>query len=132
MDDRSRELVFVYGTLRTGASNRFRMDRGESLGPASVRGRLYAIDWYPGLVLDGSAGPVRGELFAVDAAHLRELDAFEGIPAGAMEGAEYRRVRSAVDTPSGGCRSAWLWEWLGPIDETSQLPEGDWLGRAPR
>jgi gamma-glutamylcyclotransferase (GGCT)/AIG2-like uncharacterized protein YtfP len=132
MDDRSRELVFVYGTLRTGGSNRFRMDGGESLGPASVRGRLYAIDWYPGLVPDAAAGPVTGELFAVAAAHLRELDAFEGIPEGADAGAEYRRVRARVEVHSGGNRTAWLWEWLGPVDESRRLGGGDWLAAAGR
>jgi gamma-glutamylcyclotransferase (GGCT)/AIG2-like uncharacterized protein YtfP len=130
MDDRSREWVFVYGTLRAGASNHFRMDGGESLGPASVHGRLYAIDWYPGLVLDAAAGPVSGEVFAVAAAHLRELDAFEGIPEGAEAGVEYRRVRARVELHSGGSRTVWLWEWLGPVEESRRIGGGDWLAAA--
>jgi gamma-glutamylcyclotransferase (GGCT)/AIG2-like uncharacterized protein YtfP len=119
-------LVFVYGTLRREGSNHFRMERGRFVGQARVRGRLYRIDWYPGLVLDSGGGWIHGELFAVDAGLLAALDAFEGIAAGEDSGSEYRRIQVVADSDSGAV-SAWAWEWVGAVDETRRLPGGDWI-----
>lgn len=117
-----RERVFVYGTLRRGGSNDWRMSGASWIGPAEVAGRLYRVDWYPGLVPDPLAGPVTGELHEVDAAMLAALDDYEG--------PEYRRVRARValrGAVGGDTCEAWLWEWLGDIDETRRLATGDWL-----
>jgi gamma-glutamylcyclotransferase (GGCT)/AIG2-like uncharacterized protein YtfP len=113
--------VFVYGTLRRGGSNHFRMQGAEFMTEATVRGRLYGIDWYPGLVLDDSGDRIIGEIYQVSAGILLELDAFEG--------PEYRRVMA--EPCCGGdkrpSQSAWLWEWLGPVDETRRITSGDWF-----
>lgn len=115
------ERVFVYGTLRRGGSNHFRMKDPEYLSAATVRGRLYRIDWYPALVLDAAADEITGEIHQVTSSVLEELDRFEG--------EEYRRVR--VDVTCGGDHrsplSVWVWEWLGAVDETCRIPSGDWL-----
>jgi len=115
--------VFVYGTLRRGGSNHFRMEGAEFVSAGTVKGRLYQIDWYPGLVLDESAGDVAGEVYQVSAGLLDSLDGFEG--------GEYRRVRVEVDC-GGDHRSppsAWIWEWLGPCDEKNRIINGDWLSQ---
>lgn len=121
------ERIWVYGTLRRGASNHFRVAGGRFVGEGRVPGRLYRIDWYPGLCLDAGAGEVVGEVFDVSAAVLRELDAFEGLAAGELEGAEYRRVRARVRLADGRETEAWVWEWLGPVDEARRVAGGDWL-----
>ena len=114
--------VFVYGTLRRGGSNHFRMAGAEFASPAMVKGRLYQIDWFPGLVLDETAGDVVGEIYQVSDALLQSLDAFEG--------PEYRRVM--VEVKCGGDhrspQTAWIWEWMEPVDETCRITGGDWLG----
>jgi gamma-glutamylaminecyclotransferase len=115
------EMVFVYGTLRCGGSNHFRMAGAEFVAAATVRGRLYQIEWYPGLVLDESAGEVLGEVYQVSGFLLERLDDFEG--------GEYRRVLTQAQC-GGGHRSllsAWIWEWLGPCDEKNRIISGDWL-----
>ena len=43
------DLLFVYGALRKGASNDWRMEGARCLGSAEVPGTLVKIDWYPGL-----------------------------------------------------------------------------------
>ncbi len=115
------ERVFVYGTLRRGGSNHFRMAGAEFISVGTVNGRLYQIDWYPGLVPDESAGEVPGEVYQVSPGVLDELDRFEG--------PQYRRVR--VEAACGGDQrsplSAWVWEWLGPCDEKKRITSGDWL-----
>jgi gamma-glutamylcyclotransferase (GGCT)/AIG2-like uncharacterized protein YtfP len=114
------ERVFVYGTLRRGGSNHFRMAGAEFVTAGTVNGRLYQIDWYPGLVLDGTAGGIVGEVYQVSPGMLDELDRFEG--------PEYRRVQTLVRLPDGETVSAWVWEWLGTADETRRITGGDWLG----
>lgn len=115
----SRELVFVYGTLRRGGSNHFRMADAGFVETGVLRGRLYRIDWYPGLVMDADGDEIQGEVFAVEHEKLAELDAFEG--------QEYRRIRATVKTPYGVPMKAWIWEWLMPTDEAQRISGGDWL-----
>jgi len=124
--DPSLHRVFVYGTLRQGGSNHFRMAGSRFVTGGSVRGRLYRIDWYPGLVLDPDGGCVIGEVYDVTGDQLRELDVFEGLSAGETEGSEYRRVPTEV-TDDGKATHAWVWEWLGPVDEARLIASGDWL-----
>jgi gamma-glutamylcyclotransferase (GGCT)/AIG2-like uncharacterized protein YtfP len=73
---------------------------------------------------------VSGELYRVEPEHLAALDAFEGISAGEVEGAEYRRVvvpvllEGAIFEES---VEAWAYEWTGPVDEERWIRSGDWL-----
>lgn len=124
MSEERGEKVFVYGTLRRGGSNDFRMARARFVATGMVRGRLYRIDWYPGFVADESAGLVTGEIFLVDADILVALDEFEG--------SGYRRVKIAIDVGegAGSAVEAWIWEWIGNVDETSRIVSGDWLAEA--
>ncbi len=125
-----RELVFVYGTLRRGGSNAFRMESAVFLGTARVEGELHAITWYPGLTLKPGGGWVIGELYGVGPEQMRMLDEFEGLPAGEVEGSEYRRVKVPVqlrETTEQEMVSAWAYEWKGPVDPQKKVSSGDWL-----
>ncbi len=115
----SSNHVFVYGTLRRGGSNHFRMAGAEFVTEGKASGRLYQIDWYPGLVLDAAAEGIMGEIYQVSPAVLEALDLFEG--------AEYRRLQTQVRLPHGENVSAWVWEWLGTVDESRRITSGDWL-----
>jgi len=126
----TRELVFVYGTLRRGGTNHFRISGADLVAEGTVKGRIYRISWYPGLVL-GDEGQVKGEVYSVDAAQLLELDAFEGLSAGEVEGSEYRRVKAVVFRPDGKTIPAWVWEWIGPFDVKDLLAQGDWIAVQP-
>ena len=114
-----RELVFVYGTLRGGASNHFRMKEAKLLGKAWVLGHLYPLGWYPGLVLDDDGIPVRGEVYVVKREMLRDLDAFEGD--------EYERLKFPVYLEDGEEVMAWLYEYRGEKEEGKELVPADWL-----
>jgi len=128
--DPSLHRVFVYGTLRQGGSNHFRMAGSRFVCAGRVKGRLYRIDWYPGLIIDSEAGEVLGEVYDVTAEQLRELDVFEGISAGEFEGCEYRRALTNVNSGD-STTHAWVWEWVGPFTETKRIPDGDWLRAIP-
>lgn len=116
--DTGSDGVFVYGTLRPGASNAFRMEGAEWCGAGEVAGRLYRISWYPGWVR--GSGRVRGDVFRVGPELLAELDVFEG--------PEYQRVRvDVLLTESGGTLPVWAYEWTGPVEEAGRIVSGDWL-----
>jgi gamma-glutamylcyclotransferase (GGCT)/AIG2-like uncharacterized protein YtfP len=121
------QLVFVYGTLRRGGSNHFRMAGAEFISSGTITGRMYRIDWYPGLVLDDAGGEIHGEVYSVGPEQLEALDVFEGLSAGEIEGSEYRRVLTTVIRQDSQVTSAWVWEWLGETEESRRLEDGDWL-----
>lgn len=124
------ESVFVYGTLRRGGSNHFRMEGAEFVGKGRIVGKIFRIDWYPALVPGGESS-VKGELYRVCAEHLRALDVFEGIVPGEGESREYRRVKVEVTLDSGEKESAWVWEWIGGLDGAEPLDGDDWLRYEP-
>lgn len=114
------EMLFVYGTLRAGGSNHFRLDGGRMLGSGVVKGRLYRVDWYPALFLDPDGDSVIGDLVEIPRDILAALDEFEGL--------EYQRVRVTVMPTHGSATiEAWVWEYLNPVDESRRIPSGDWL-----
>ncbi len=123
----SPQLVFVYGTLRRSGSNHFRMAGAEFISSGTVTGRLYRIDWYPGLVLDPAGDEIHGDVYSVDAELLAALDIFEGLSAGEIEGSEYRRVATTIMQRNSQPITAWVWEWLGLTHESQRLTDGDWL-----
>ena len=124
------QLVFVYGTLRRGGSNHFRMAGADFVNSGTVMGHLYAIDWYPGLVLDPAGDEIQGEICSVGPGLLADLDRFEGLSAGEIEGSEYRRVLTDVMQQNSLPTTAFVWEWLGMTDPSQRLPDGDWLKNA--
>lgn len=121
------QLVFVYGTLRRGGSNHFRMADAEFISQGSITGRMYRIDWYPGLVLDAAGDEIHGEVYSVGPEQLSALDVFEGLSAGEIQGSEYRRSEATVVCKDSRTLTAWVWEWIGIVNESQRLSNGDWL-----
>jgi len=120
--------LFVYGALRTGALHHWRMKNATLIGPAEVQGILVAIDWYPGLVLQGET-TVKGEVYEIDDTLLAELDAFEGIGENADDRPdEYHRIKTKVHLPQGET-DVWIYEWLKGVDDYEIVNSGDWLAR---
>lgn len=78
-----KTLLFVYGTLKRGERNHRLLADQEFVGAAAAapRYRVYDLGPFPGLARDPATGlAVRGEVFAVSACALAELDDFEGVP----------------------------------------------------
>ena len=100
---RSKERLFIYGSLQPGGPNAHVIDAiGGDWEPATVRGKLVQRGWaaeigYPGLVLDDKEGEIAGYIFTSTNLSTKwaELDDFEG--------AEYERIVTRV-TLSGGER----------------------------
>ncbi len=118
------DLLFVYGALRRGASNDWRMKDATWIGAATVPGTLIKVDWYPGLVLEGE-GSVVGEVYQLGEELLAELDHFEGIGKETTTG-EYQRVRATVCLDSEE-QEVWLYQWRKGIAHYEIVASGDWL-----
>jgi gamma-glutamylcyclotransferase (GGCT)/AIG2-like uncharacterized protein YtfP len=97
--------LFAYGTLLGGlrpAAIARVADRLAVVGPATVRGRLYDLGEYPGLVLDPAANDVHGAIFTVpDDAVLAALDAYEGFEPDRRDRSLFVRTRVVATLADG-------------------------------
>lgn len=130
-------LLFVYGTLMTaardpvGAPMRLRLEPlVRSRGAATMRGRMYHMGGYPGMVDSDEPGDiVHGEVleFIADAGvAFQWLDPYEGIEPGAASG-EYVRAKRPVTLHNGDVREAWVYVYLSDLSSGRHLPSGRWL-----
>lgn len=114
-------LLFAYGTLGPGGVS----CPGEGAWePDAVRGRLYDLGPYPGLVDldDPSAGWVEGHTRPVTLTELVErLDPYEGVASGL-----YRR--EATRTRAG--RMVWVYVYQRPLPAGTSGPMARWVRRA--
>jgi len=119
--------LFVYGTLRRGCANphaELLRRSGQFVGRGKVRGKLYRVDWYPGMTLGGGEWVV-GDVFAVDPAAMEELDRYEGTD-------EYRRVPATAFMENGELAECWVYEYIAPVSEAKRIESGDWMAEAER
>lgn len=106
----AKTVLFVYGTLKRGERNYFRLADQEFLGTVTTAAKYRVIDLgpHPGLIRDATSGlAVHGELFAVDARCLTELDAFEEVPG--------PFVRERIEVPGRG--EVWAYYMNTPVPE---------------
>lgn len=127
----SPSLLFVYGTLRKASAAPMAMalrSGARWIAVGEVRGFLYRLSGYPGLVLDPSGGPVIGDLFAMQdsARMLALLDDYEECSSRFPQPHEYRRIILDVATANGSVR-AWTYVYAWPIDEAKLIAGGDFL-----
>lgn len=124
----SKHLVFVYGTLRRGGLRAMPavFPGAKLVGTATVRGRLYDLGEYPGLLLGASASRVAGEVYEVDDETLGEMDAVEASD-------DYRRRRVEVSLDAGVSSACWV--YVGEREPEfysrhSLIASGDWIAHA--
>lgn len=100
-------------------------------GRATVRGHLYRVADYPGLVADADAPPVIGDLFLPHDAEalLAEMDGYEECSDAFPRPHEYRRERMIVEGV-GGPVEAWVYVYAWPVEGLERIEGGDFLSRA--
>lgn len=126
-------LVFVYGTLRAGEVNdlntaaaRHGIAAPRCLGSGTVAGRLYDFGSYPGLVADGAAGAVLGDIYEVDEALVPVLDEIEEVYPG--QATLFVRTTMPVARPGGAPLDCLIY----PVDAAAaaalpRIENGDWV-----
>jgi gamma-glutamylcyclotransferase (GGCT)/AIG2-like uncharacterized protein YtfP len=109
------DLLFVYGTLhpdRAPLAILPTVRRLRSRGPATVRGTLYPLGQYPGLLLPGPVPrEVAGELFQLpsDPAVLARLDAYEDFRPADPAGSLFLRIQTCATLPGGNRQTCWVY-----------------------
>lgn len=120
--------VFVYGTLRRGEVNDITRLRPAPrfLGAARVRGALYNLGPYPGVIL-GTEGWVHGEVYAIRPELERQLDVIEGVAP--VPSGEY--VRRHLDIDIDGRTLRCLVYEIAPtrVQGCPRIASGDWQQR---
>jgi gamma-glutamylcyclotransferase (GGCT)/AIG2-like uncharacterized protein YtfP len=121
-------FVFVYGTLRRGQVNDIHrlQPAPRYLGAARIRGTLYDLGPYPGVIL-GGAGWVQGEVYAVTPVTEGQLDVIEEVAP--VPSGEYARRIVAVEVA--GQRLHCLAYEIDPqrVRGRAVITSGDWLQR---
>lgn len=124
--------LFVYGTLMRGEERHPALMRHVASGgePATAEGTLLDLGPYPGLVTDGSARKIAGELYdAPDPAALfADLDAIETFHGFGAPDSLYRRAVLTV-TAAGVSVPAWTYLFVGPREGVRAIACGDWRSR---
>jgi gamma-glutamylcyclotransferase (GGCT)/AIG2-like uncharacterized protein YtfP len=135
---RSPVRLFVYGTLRRGASGEPGKDNmmmralsaaSKPVGRGRVRGKLHQISWYPALVDARNArSAVTGEVVELsDPNLLAKLDAYEDASTTPSRKHEYVRRRKLVTLDSGERIMAWAYVYNRKPKSKSVIASGDFL-----
>lgn len=115
-------LLFIYGTLhpdRAPAEIAASARRLTPRGSATIRGRLYDLSAYPGVILDPAGQPIPGELFAIpDAATLARLDWYEDFRPTDPANSLYLRVETTAITPDGSALTCWVYVYNREVSGT--------------
>jgi gamma-glutamylcyclotransferase (GGCT)/AIG2-like uncharacterized protein YtfP len=130
--------LFVYGTLRRGTdSEMYHLParHADFVGDATYQGKLYKIDYYPGVVAsEDPSDVVHGEVYRLREPDLvlSRLDQYEECGPGFPEPTEYTREIQPVRLRSGETISAWLYLYNRPTDNLELVSSGDFLETVKR
>jgi gamma-glutamylcyclotransferase (GGCT)/AIG2-like uncharacterized protein YtfP len=117
--------LFVYGTLRSEVPNewsRFLAARAELLGPAKMRGVLFDLGTFPGMIASADApGFVIGEAFKLNEPSdtSSELDRYEGD--------DFERRIVSVTLDDGREMEAWAYLYKRDMSDKPPIDSGDYL-----
>jgi len=127
------DYLFVYGTLRStceSAAHKEYLGSADFVSPAKTRGKLYLVDYYPGLVLSETEHWAMGEVYLIEnEAQLHELDVYEGCAKKSPQPHEYeRRIVNAV-LSSGEHINAWAYVYKQDTSNFKVIDSGDFLAK---
>ncbi len=125
------DLIFVYGTL-LDAENKYGLylrDNSGFYSPAKVRGKLFDIGQYPGVVLypDGD-DEVHGVLMQMDDPEtiLNVIDIYEGFGSDQPQPNEFIRILADAETDHGPV-TCWVYIYNHPLANISQIASGKYF-----
>jgi gamma-glutamylcyclotransferase (GGCT)/AIG2-like uncharacterized protein YtfP len=129
--------LFVYGTLRRKPSPRTKkkslgkahqrfLINSPYCGEASVKGYLYSLGEYPGLILDETSTlNIKGEIFQIEESDLHKLDEYEEIDPLSTNN-EYQRIQTEITADSGERFLAWVYILNDVNRKREIIQSGDW------
>lgn len=123
--------VFVYGTLRSGASGPSHLlQPARLIGSGCFQGRLYDIGDYPGAVESSEPeDQVMGQVYELlrVPVTIRQLDHYEGMGAEDKPPYEYRRKLCSIRMQNGELLSAWVYLYARNVQALKRIQSGDYL-----
>jgi gamma-glutamylcyclotransferase (GGCT)/AIG2-like uncharacterized protein YtfP len=129
------DLFVFYGMLKAHAAGHPEdlglAGAGRYLGPCRIRGALYDLGAYPGLLPGEQL--CHGELYQVDKPEIAEaLDAFEDLVPDDPNGSLYLRCPVPVLDTSGAATGQTAWAYLYNRSAAGHTPIVDGCWRGPR
>ncbi|MGH6795109.1 MAG: gamma-glutamylcyclotransferase family protein [Methylocella sp.] len=127
------DYLFVYGTLRRDINSEtyhLLAPYGIFMGGATIQGKLYMVDYYPGLVPSNTPQDVvYGEVYKLSCPDtvLSRLDDYEECSSKFPESAKYARCKQDVKLKNGGVISAWVYIFKRPTAGLQLIESGDFL-----
>lgn len=128
--------LFVYGTLlRQCNADKYRILEhfADFKGLATFQGRLFKIDYYPGVIPSNDSNDVvQGEVYRLRRHEfvLSQLDRYEECGPSFNEHTEYVRKIHYVRLSNGDAITAWVYTYNWPTDELQRIESGDFLNNA--
>ncbi len=126
--------LFVYGTLRKekdGALHPFLGNKAVYIGKASIPGKLYQVNTYPGAVPAPfqSNHVVYGEVYRLLKPEqiLRILDDYEECATHFPQPHEYQRLPETVTLSDGKRIDAWVYWFRHSVKGLRQIKSGDYF-----
>lgn len=129
----SDNLLFVYGTLRKDTrSEMYRLlaRYANFVAEGTYQGRLYKIDFYPGVVPSNDPSEwVKGEVYSLrePSIILPKLDQYEECGPGFPEPTEYVRRCQEIVLSDGTKCSAWVYIYNRHTNNLTRISSGDFL-----
>jgi gamma-glutamylcyclotransferase (GGCT)/AIG2-like uncharacterized protein YtfP len=129
----NRNYLFVYGTLRREINSEMYQllaHYGEFVGDAIFQGKLYMVDYYPGLVSSvDTQDVVYGEVYKLSCPDivLSRLDDYEECGPKFPEPSKYVRRKQDVKLKSGEAMNAWVYIFERPTAGLQLIESGDFL-----
>lgn len=127
------DYIFVYGSLRRKFKSPARTvldDHAEFIGEATFQGKLYMIEWYPGVVeSDDPDDIVYGELYKIfdTATVLSKLDQYEGCSPNDSKQHEFERKEKNIRLKSGKEVTAWMYIYVLSVSGKERIQSGDFV-----
>jgi gamma-glutamylcyclotransferase (GGCT)/AIG2-like uncharacterized protein YtfP len=129
----NHDYLFVYGTLRRDINSEmyhFLARYGKFVGDATFQGKLYMVDYYPGLVpSDNPQDVVYGEVYNLSCSDtvLSRLDDYEECGPKFSKPTKYVRHKQDVKLKTGEVMSAWVYIFERPTVGLQLIESGDFL-----
>jgi gamma-glutamylcyclotransferase (GGCT)/AIG2-like uncharacterized protein YtfP len=121
-------LLFVYGTLLQPGNGlaQYLISNSTYLNAGYIKGTLYNIGDYPGLVINEKSGRVYGSIYEIDDHVLKQIDDYEGYGPDQDEPNLYTRVMQPVKTTN-GITDAWVYLYNLPVHGLQIISSGNYM-----
>lgn len=116
--------VLVYGTLKKGRGNHWRLEKSNLLGLTSIKGKMYSLGAFPGVRLD-EEGTVQCEAYEVDDYTLGLLDSLEGYDPTRVDNDFYTREKVEFDL-DGGTHEGFIYQIARLYGDEPVVESGVW------